>query len=112
MGHIYPWGKKFRDGRANLRESGYRSPTDIGRYGKGAAKFSGCYELSGNVWEWTSSRYDAYPGSKHKDKDFGKNMMVIRGGSFRESRARITSVYRGKLAPDESRNDVGFRCAK
>lgn len=112
MEHIFPWGKKFRDGRANLRESNYRRPTDTGRYEKGAAKFSDCYEMSGNVWEWTGSWYDAYPGSTIISKDFGKSMRVIRGGSYREPRGRITSVYRGKLAPETIKDNVGFRCAK
>jgi formylglycine-generating enzyme required for sulfatase activity len=112
MEHIFPWGKKFRDGRANLRESGYRRPTDTGRYERGVAKFSGCYDLSGNAWEWTSSWYDACPGSNHKDKDFGKTMRVIRGGSFRGNRSQITAVFRGKLTPDTIKDDVGFRCAK
>jgi formylglycine-generating enzyme required for sulfatase activity len=112
MEHIFPWGKKFRDGRANLRESAYRRPTDTGRYAKGVAKFSGCYDMSGNAWEWTSSWYNARPGSNHKDKDYGKSMKVIRGGSFRVDRAQITSVFRGKLAPDTIQDDMGFRCAK
>ena len=110
--HIFPWGKKFRPGRANFKESNYRRPTDTGRYEKGAAKFSGCYELSGNVWEWTTSWYDAYPGSTGNDKDFGKKFKVIRGGSYRENRARITAVYRGKLEPNLTKDNVGFRCAK
>ena len=110
--NIFPWGKKYRDARANLRASNYRSPTDTGRYEKGVSSFSDCYEMSGNVWEWTSSWYDAYPGSKHKDTDFGKSMKVIRGGSFREGPSRATAVLREKLLPNAVQDNVGFRCAK
>lgn len=109
--HIFPWGKKYRDGRANLRASLYNHPTDTGRYEKGASN-SGCYEMSGNVWEWTSSWYDAYPGSKHKDNDFGKTMKVIRGGSFQERPSRATAIFREKLLPNKVLKTVGFRCVK
>jgi formylglycine-generating enzyme required for sulfatase activity len=37
---------------------------------------------------------------------------IIRGGSFAQKRASATVTARSAMAPDESREYVGFRCVK
>ncbi len=104
----YPWGKKFRIGRANTMRERFQAPTITGRYEKGVSKF-GCYDMSGNVWEWTANLYKSYSGDGGA-KD--ENMRVVRGGSYEEQPFMTTTVYRHKLKAKKTYPNVGFRCVK
>lgn len=66
----YPWGNEFDPEKCNTAESGIGGTTPVEKYPQGLSPF-GCYDLAGNVWEWTDSWYD-------KDK----NSKVLRGGSW------------------------------
>ena len=110
-GLLFPWGRKFRDIRANTARERYRALTITGRYEKGVSAF-GCYDMAGNVWEWTASIFKPYPGSALSDNEVEQNMRVVRGGSFKEKPFMTTTVYRKKLKADGIYKDVGFRCAR
>ncbi len=70
---------------------------------------AGVFDMGGNVREWTSTKYGAYPGGS-TDKSRSGN--VNRGGSYLMSAAKVSTVYtRGVDAPGESQPDLGFRCA-
>jgi formylglycine-generating enzyme required for sulfatase activity len=56
--------------KANSRESGIKHTTEAGRYPKGKSPY-GCYDMSGNVWEWTGSLF----------RESGSTY-VLRGGSW------------------------------
>lgn len=123
---LYPWGNDWeeREYCANqaLRES---RPRPVGSFPKGATR-SQLQDLAGNVWEWTESPYESYPGYKELQirvpRDgtqqvidsigrFDPARRVIVGGSFQNGRleARL-STRQG--APVEARTDaLGFRCA-
>ncbi len=86
----------------------YTSP--IGSFGSSVA---GMNDLIGNVWEWTSSSLNPYPGSKSETRA-GPNSYVIRGGSFMINPKIVTEFAlwsREELNATTSRFDVGFRCA-
>ncbi|MEW6555859.1 MAG: SUMF1/EgtB/PvdO family nonheme iron enzyme [Elusimicrobiota bacterium] len=54
---LYPWGDMFDDSKANVIKRFFRrGTTSVGSFEDGKS-FYGCYDLSGNVWEWTSSDY-------------------------------------------------------
>jgi formylglycine-generating enzyme required for sulfatase activity len=67
--------------------------------------------MAGNVLEWTSSEYEAYP----YDPDDGREALdakegrIMRGGSFSRDSWLARSGYREGLSPDDESFDVGFR---
>ncbi len=113
---VYPWG----DGqptkeRCNLLESYLWRCAEIGAYPDGASA-SGCQQMIGDVWEWTSSEFTGYPGFKtgfdeYNDKWFA-NQKVLRGGSFGTPKMSIRGSCRNFFRLDERWMFSGFRCAK
>ena len=100
-GRIYPWGNAFNQFNGNSRELGLRSTTEVTQFHSGVSQY-GCYDMSGNVWEWTSS--NVFP-----DNDEAK---VIRGGSWANSREEVRATTRAYERSERRRRDVGFRCAQ
>lgn len=84
----------------------------------GAAAPSGCLGLVGDVWEWTASRFDGYPGfvaepyREYSEVFFGDGYRVLRGGSW-ATRARVaTPTFRNWDYPQRRQIFSGFRLAK
>ncbi len=73
----------------------------------------GLHDVHGNVWEWCSDRYGAYPAGPVTDPGGPPSgaQRAYRGGSFWNSPARARSAYRVRLTPTDRRNDLGFRVA-
>ena len=78
---------------------------------------TGCRQMLGNVWEWTQSTFEPYPGfvidpyKEYSQPWFGTHK-VLRGGSFATTRRLIRNTWRNFYTPE--RNDIfaGFRtCA-
>ncbi len=107
----FPWGRKFRGAWTNTKGERFNAPTITGRYEKGISKFD-CYDMAGNVWEWTADKYKPYPGSALSVEAADQNLRVARGGSFKSKPFMATTIYRKKLKADGIYDDVGFRCAR
>jgi ergothioneine biosynthesis protein EgtB len=113
---IFPWGNSLpTEKNCNLLESYQWGCTEIGTYPEGASP-SGCQQMIGDVWEWTSSEYTGYPGFKsgfdeYNDKWF-TNQKVLRGGSFGTPSMSIRGSYRNFFRLDERWLFSGFRCAE
>ena len=120
-GRMFPWGNEFDTDRANtpqrwakLHQEGDTMP--VGSFPNGVSPY-GVYDMSGNVWEWTSSWYKAYPGNTHPSENYGEEYKTLKGGSWFDC-----SFYKcGISAPVFNRSffirgthnkSFGFRCAK
>jgi iron(II)-dependent oxidoreductase len=111
---LYPWSNQSPDAaHANLEGTGIAV---VEAYPPGDAA-SGCRQMLGNIWEWTASTFEPYPGfvvdpyQEYSEPWFGTHK-VLRGGSFATTRRLIRNTWRNFYTPD--RNDVfaGFRtCA-
>jgi formylglycine-generating enzyme required for sulfatase activity/energy-coupling factor transporter ATP-binding protein EcfA2 len=108
----YPWGETFDAARCNVDESGFGGTTPVGIFLDGASPY-GCLDMAGNVWEWTRSRYEAYPYRPDDDRETPEpkddDWMVVRGGSWYGRRGRARCAYRGGLRPDRRGGGLGFR---
>ena len=113
---IFPWGNdEPTEEKCNLLESYHWGCSEIGTYPNGSSP-SGCQQMIGDVWEWTSSEFVGYPGFKsgfdeYNDKWF-TNQKVLRGGSFGTPNMSIRGSYRNFFRLDERWLFSGFRCVE
>jgi len=110
-GWEYPWGMDFRADHCNSSASESGGPVRAGLFKLGVSPY-GCIDMAGNVYEWTSSWYEAYPGNTDVTKDYGQVFRVLRGGSFKGDRFRVRCARRHYDKMDAMKDDYGFRCAK
>ena len=76
---------------------------------KRTANELGIYDMSGNVWEWCSSRYRFF--DKERNAKLGKDgeMYCIRGGAWQLPKSSCRVSWRGKRLPDLKNSFGGFR---
>jgi formylglycine-generating enzyme required for sulfatase activity len=107
----YPWGSAWEPGAANTQSAGRRGPVPVGSFPRGNTAL-GISDMIGNVWEWTSSRMEPYPGGRAAPRSEGTR--VIRGGGFNTLDPLADATYRGwQPATGAARADLaatGFRC--
>jgi ergothioneine biosynthesis protein EgtB len=101
-----------REVAGNLAESGRFHPAR-------APDGEGLVQMFGDVWEWTRSQYDAYPGYRAPEGALGEyngkfmcNQFVLRGGSCATSRSHIRASYRNFFPPEATWQFTGLRLAR
>jgi formylglycine-generating enzyme required for sulfatase activity len=71
----------------------------------------GVLNMSGNVQEWVSDWFQAYPGGDPTaTREYGITHRVIRGGAYFDGSFYIQTTTRKGLKPDSAYSYVGFRC--
>jgi len=113
----YPWGEDLPNARrANL--DGFRLGTvDVAALTEGDAA-CGCRQMIGNVWEWTASAFQPFPGFvadhyKENSQPWFGDHTVLRGGCWLTRSRMIRSNYRNFYRPDRRDVWAGFRtCAR
>ncbi|MDR7169642.1 iron(II)-dependent oxidoreductase [Nocardia kruczakiae] len=113
----YPWGDAEPDDTtANLGQR-HLEPADVGAYPAGASP-SGVHQLIGDVWEWTASGFEQYPGfaafpyREYSEVFFGGDYRVLRGGSFGTDPVACRSTFRNWDHPIRRQIFSGFRLAR
>jgi iron(II)-dependent oxidoreductase len=76
------------------------------------------HQLIGDVWEWTSTDFDGYPGftafpyREYSEVFFGSEYKVLRGGSFGTDPVACRSTFRNWDYPIRRQIFAGLRCAR
>lgn len=97
-GRKYPWGNKWDPKKARSASS-TRVPIDALPEGRSVY---GCYNMSGNVWEWARG----FPA--------GVPAYVLKGGSFGSQEPSDLCCHNRRIFKEETATNeyVGFRCCK
>jgi len=112
----FPWGREWTGHEANLGRLRL-SPAPAGSY-PGGESVAGCLQLAGDVWEWTSSWFEAYPGfvafpyAEYSEVFFGEGYRVLRGGSWATDPLVARTTFRNWDYPIRRQIFAGFRCAR
>lgn len=102
----YPW----------TTPTGYYNGTNQGGYPtQDGRSYYGCFDMSGNVWEWCNDWYVfGYHNAGSSDDPTGPDdgtVRVLRGGSWVEPASAMRSAARNANGPGNRFNNVGFRAA-
>ncbi len=111
MERRYAWGEDFDPARGNTFESHIRGTTPVGVFPGGDTP-EGVADLSGNVWEWTSSAFEPYPyvpDPPREDPAVMATRRVLRGGSWNDLRGGARCACRDHLDPGARNDFLGLR---
>jgi iron(II)-dependent oxidoreductase len=112
----HPWGEEWTGFEANLDHRRF-SPAPSGSYAEGSSPV-GCVQMIGDVWEWTSSHFQPYPGFRafpypeYSEVFFGEEYRVLRGGSWATAALVARTSFRNWDYPERRQIFSGFRCAR
>ena len=115
--HRYPWGDDGpAPGHANLGQRRF-APAAVAAYPEGRSAV-GCLGMIGDVWEWTASDFEAYPGfasfpyREYSEVFFGAGYKVLRGGSWATHATAVRTTFRNWDHAIRRQIFAGFRCAR
>lgn len=108
----YPWGNELEDETFCNFGGNHKGPTKVDYFSKGENNL-GCWDMAGNIWEWTISVYNEnilnIPTTK-----FGKDIVtgvsyVCKGGSWDFPQKYVACSSRYGYLPNTAQKNLGFR---
>ena len=130
-GRRFPWGNAWDETRLNSAEnvtnvaletyprwrewwekvdtSTEAGTTPVGAYPSGASPY-GALDMAGNVFEFCSDAYLAYPGAQIEHPAFNQALRAARGGSWDLIAMGTYTFFRFAFDPQQRLNFAGFRC--
>lgn len=133
---IYPWGNLWNNNYAVWGRDDSQGTANVGSitFGSTGKSWIGALDMSGNVWEWTSTIYGFdfnhdydftdtedftfnYPYNDNDGRELYSNEVayrrVLRGGSWSFTNSmNLRSAIRYSLNPSDSSKSGGFRCVR
>jgi gamma-glutamyl hercynylcysteine S-oxide synthase len=112
----FAWGDELPDDdRANFGNR-YLGATPVDAFPKGQSAY-GCFDMTGNVWEWTSTVFQPYAGfaafpyPEYSELWFDTDHRVLKGGSWATRSPLLRTTFRNFWRPRFRIAFAGFRCA-
>ncbi|MFV1965492.1 MAG: formylglycine-generating enzyme family protein [Pirellulaceae bacterium] len=116
-GRTWPWGNEWDFSKCNSGGYEWKGERDGFIYSAPAKHYpggispSGCYNMAGNVREWTSDLYDRHDVSDPTPSD-NRAVMVIKGGGSNSYPSAVRPAAREGYEREFRYFCLGFRCAK
>ena len=113
---IYPWGQEVPNPHHCNHNNIIGQTTPVDAYPMGQSAY-GCYDMLGNVWEWTATWFDPYEGfvpypyRGYSQAYFDGQHRVLKGGSWATCPWAMRSSFRNWYYPNIRQILAGFRCA-
>jgi serine/threonine-protein kinase len=109
-GRIWPWGDQPPTPFHCNFALKVANTTPVTLFPSGASPF-GVLDLAGNVWEWTSTLWLAYPYDPvdGREDEQGNGLRVVRGGSYDSPARQVRCAHRSAINPSYGYDDVGMR---
>jgi formylglycine-generating enzyme required for sulfatase activity len=112
---VYPWGDKFVPQIVVSARNARGRTANVGSQPNGAS-WVGAFDMSGNVAEWVSTRYQLYPYLPDDGREVNSysadEQRVLRGGGFGYEAFGLRSAFRIWVSPSDRSDNFGFRCAR
>ncbi|MDZ7343007.1 MAG: formylglycine-generating enzyme family protein [candidate division KSB1 bacterium] len=106
-GQKFPWGMEKRDVKV-------KSVSELHRVGSIPENVSpyGCFDMEGNVWEWTSDDVPATSANNISSPTSGKK--ILKGGWSQTQKTVIAASIADRKAQEMHKRSpqVGFRCIR
>jgi iron(II)-dependent oxidoreductase len=114
----HPWGNDPPVPGVHANVDQLRNgPEPAGEHPAGASPW-GCLGMIGDVWEWTASEFEPYPGfvahpyREYSEVFFGSGYKVLRGASWATRARVVTAAFRNWDLPQRRQIFSGFRIAR
>ncbi len=112
----YPWGDAWDGDRCRHSENrGSETTCPVYGYPRGVSGY-GCYNMSGNVWEWCEDWYDSGYYTKGPSRNprgpEGGSHRVYRGGGWSGVASHCRASFRDRIVPGNRIDDRGFRLVR
>jgi formylglycine-generating enzyme required for sulfatase activity len=111
---IYPWGNDFVADNVIHHDNSKGQTAAVGSR-SGGVSWAGAYDMSGNVWEWTSTLYRNYPYDADDGRELytmGNKQHILRGGSFENTEGFLPATFRFSGSSGYVDDIRGFRCVR
>ncbi len=117
----WPWGNTFDPALCNCREGGKIGTVPVGASSPQADSPYGVADMSGNIWEWTTTLWGAdrdtpsfvypyNPADGREELNAGSEVYrIIRGGSYKDDRKGVRTAVRDLDPPLYALSNLGFR---
>jgi gamma-glutamyl hercynylcysteine S-oxide synthase len=112
----FSWGDE--DARLELAsyDNNNWGTTPVGSHPEGRSAY-GCFDMTGNAWEWTATTFDGYPGFKafpyreYSELWFDGDHKVLKGGSWASRAPLLRCSFRNFWRRGFRIAFAGLRCA-
>lgn len=114
---LYSWGNQEPTRQVCNHNNFNKGTTPVDAFPNGQSAY-GLYDTLGNVWEWTATWFDSYPGFQsypyigYSQVYFDQQHRVLKGGSWATRPWALRCSFRNWYHPHVRQILAGFRCAR